>query len=216
VTCSAARPNSSYCQPEYAGALPFPGHSLWGQLPELWRPRQFGNQSDQLVSADLPCATKLKLGNHAMANYSTSRTSGDVDLESEKSDPLQLRPASSTASQVAKSVRHLLTDPRQFYILQSALAGGDRMRFDQLKRRDVLTLIGGATTWSLVGHRPSSSTSLAIWRPLHSRRRHRKHKELGYLEGRDYEMVRKSAERVAERLPVLAAEMVRLKPDLRQ
>jgi hypothetical protein len=53
-----------------------------------------------------------------MANYSTSRTSGDIDLESEKSDPLQLQPASSTASQVAKSVRHLLTDPRQFDILR--------------------------------------------------------------------------------------------------
>ena len=38
--------------------------------------------------------------------------------------------------------------------------------------------------------------------------------ELGYLEGRDYEMVRKSAEGIAERLPVLAAEMVRLKPDV--
>jgi hypothetical protein len=55
-------------------------------------------------------------------NYSTSRTSGDVDLESEKSDPLQLQPASSTANQVAKSVRHLLTDPRQFDILQFGLA----------------------------------------------------------------------------------------------
>jgi hypothetical protein len=37
-----------------------------------------------------------------------------------------------------------LTDPSQFYILLSGC--GDRMEFDQLKRREFITLLGGAST----------------------------------------------------------------------
>ena len=40
-------------------------------------------------------------------------------------------------------LHYLLTDPHQFVILQSDLAGEDRMQFDQLRRRDVITLLGG-------------------------------------------------------------------------
>jgi hypothetical protein len=36
-----------------------------------------------------------------------------------------------------------LTDPFQFDILQR-LGCGDRMQFDQLKRRELITLLGGA------------------------------------------------------------------------
>jgi hypothetical protein len=47
---------------------------------------------------------------------------------------------------VAKSPSYPLTDPRQFDILQSGpgLLAGDRMQFDHLKRRDFITLLGGA------------------------------------------------------------------------
>jgi hypothetical protein len=37
-----------------------------------------------------------------------------------------------------------LTAPRQFDILHPALAGGDRMQFDHLQRRDFITLFGAA------------------------------------------------------------------------
>jgi hypothetical protein len=41
---------------------------------------------------------------------------------------------------------YLLTDPPQFGILRGPLAGGDRMQFDQLKRREFITLFGGVVS----------------------------------------------------------------------
>jgi hypothetical protein len=40
-----------------------------------------------------------------------------------------------------------LTDPRQVNILQSGPGWGDRMQFEQLRRRDFITL-AGVTVWS--------------------------------------------------------------------
>jgi hypothetical protein len=46
-----------------------------------------------------------------------------------------------------------LTDCRQFDILQCGprLGVGNCMQFDQLKRRDLIKLLGGAAAWPLAG-----------------------------------------------------------------
>jgi putative ABC transport system substrate-binding protein len=89
-------------------------------------------------------------------------------------------------------------------------------------RRKFISLLGGASAWPItsraqtpvkrvIGNLAAASfTSAAPQLQAFLAGM----SELGYLEGRDYEMVRKSAEGVGERLPILAAEMVRLKPDV--
>src|SRR3974390_1171000 len=98
------------------------------------------------------------------------------------------------------------------------------MQFDWLKRREFITLVGGAVVaWPCNGpaqsplKRPligllAASSKAAGARffsgfPLGMR-------ELGYLEGRDYGVEDRYADGDVSRLPLLAEELVRLNPDV--
>jgi putative ABC transport system substrate-binding protein len=98
------------------------------------------------------------------------------------------------------------------------------MQFVRMKRREFITLLGGAAAaWSCNGlaqsppKRPligflGASSKAAGERyyggfPLGMR-------ELGYLEGRDYGVEGRYADGDVSRLPLLAEELVRLKPDV--
>src|SRR5262245_4768140 len=97
------------------------------------------------------------------------------------------------------------------------------MRFDQLKRRDFIALIGGAATgWPLVtrAQQPAKLPVLGVlvignidpqqfWREFRQGLR-----DLGYVEGQNIRFEFRSAQGDASRLPELAAELVRLKVDV--
>src|SRR5262245_52323671 len=100
------------------------------------------------------------------------------------------------------------------------------MPFDQLHRRDFITLLGGAGAWPLaaraqqVGKRytiglfsagiaPENAQNIAFWAPFFDALR-----ELGWAEGKNVAFERRYGENRIERLPVLAAELVRLNVDV--
>src|SRR5262245_64894706 len=97
------------------------------------------------------------------------------------------------------------------------------MRFDQLKRRDFIALIGGvATGWPLVtrAQQPAKLPVLGVlvigninpeqfWREFRQGLR-----DLGYVEGQNIRFEFRSAEGHLDRLSELAAELVRLKVDV--
>jgi putative tryptophan/tyrosine transport system substrate-binding protein len=101
--------------------------------------------------------------------------------------------------------------------------GSDLKEVDQLKRRSFITLLGGAAAWPFTAQAQSppkrpligflaASSKAAGERflngfPLGMR-------ELGYLEGRDYGVEGRYADGDESRLPLLAEELVRLKPDV--
>jgi putative ABC transport system substrate-binding protein len=91
-----------------------------------------------------------------------------------------------------------------------------------MKRRAFIGLVGAALVAPLSGHgQPSrkrlignlATASFTSASPQ-SQALSRGFQELGYVEGRDFDMVRKSAEGVVGRLPALAEELVRLNPDV--
>ena len=93
------------------------------------------------------------------------------------------------------------------------------MHFRQWKRRDFITLLGGAAAWSLDARaqQPGKRWRIAfitqaeqdIYEALFERLR-----ELGYVEGQNTIIERRYAEGRTERFDEFAAEMVRLKADL--
>jgi putative ABC transport system substrate-binding protein len=92
-----------------------------------------------------------------------------------------------------------------------------------VRRRDFITLLGGAAAaYSTPAHSQNSPKhligNLASASQASSARQYQAFinglRDLGYVESRDYEIVSRFADGVMERLPPLAEEIVRLKPDV--
>jgi putative ABC transport system substrate-binding protein len=99
----------------------------------------------------------------------------------------------------------------------------ERMQFNRLRRREFITLLGGGAAWPLAAHaqtvrqRPLVG-SLQVQSLTGSARYTseflRGMAELGYVEGRDIDLERRYAAGDLKRLPVLANELLKLKPDV--
>src|SRR5262245_54062470 len=92
-----------------------------------------------------------------------------------------------------------------------------------MKRREFITLLGGAAAWPLAARAQQSSGGplIGILSPLSASTATRNIegfrkglRELGYVEGRNVTLALRFAEGMPERMPALAAELVDLKPDV--
>jgi putative ABC transport system substrate-binding protein len=106
---------------------------------------------------------------------------------------------------------------------RSTVGGSEQqMQFDQLKRREFITLIGGAAaTWPLAARGQQSTVARigVLYIGLADTESFKKElreglRELGYMEGQNIAFEFRSAEGKLDRLPGLAAELVQLKVDV--
>src|SRR5262249_36181650 len=103
------------------------------------------------------------------------------------------------------------------------LARGSGMRFHRLRRREFLTLLGGAVAWPLAGRAQQSVKLRTIgFSGLSTRSAEselvagftERLRELGWIEGRTIAIEYRWAEGRAERFVQIALEFVRLKVDV--
>src|SRR5262245_58249324 len=97
------------------------------------------------------------------------------------------------------------------------------MPFDQLHRREFITLLGGEAAWPFAAQAQQSdkiarvgflgTSSLSLERPLVDAFR-QKLQELGHVDGKNIAIEYRWAEGQDERLPRLAGDLVRLQPDV--
>src|ERR1700756_1947906 len=100
---------------------------------------------------------------------------------------------------------------------------GAAMQFDQLKRREFITLLGGAAAWPMPVRAQQSAklptigfmgtTTPSVWQPWTAAFVQRL-RELGWIEGHNLAIEYRWAEGRSERFAEIAAEFVRLKVDV--
>jgi ABC-type uncharacterized transport system substrate-binding protein len=93
------------------------------------------------------------------------------------------------------------------------------MQFDQLRRREFITLLAGAAAWPVaaVAQAPGRLWKIGVlanesWPPLEGLRHGLR--DLGYVEGKTHLFVYRFAQGQASRFPALAAELVNLPVDV--
>src|SRR5499427_9157744 len=105
-------------------------------------------------------------------------------------------------------------DPRQRGMLPGSPWLGQQMQFDRLKRRDFLTLLGGAAAWPLavsaqqptmplIGFLDGQSFDLHLMTAFRQAL-----KNAGYIEGRNVAIYSRSADGQTDRLVTLAGDIV--------
>jgi putative ABC transport system substrate-binding protein len=91
-----------------------------------------------------------------------------------------------------------------------------------MQRREFITLLGGAAAWPLAARAQQPAMPIIAWLGLATKTGSSAFieallqglRDLGYTEGRNFEIVYRNADGYTERLPKLAEELVQLKPSV--